>query len=69
MKKIIFIIPLLILISACSESKPPLESTQIVDGKSIVMPPEFYVLPKASTPASASESTAASTQANNKSNE
>ncbi len=47
MKKIIFIIPLLVLIGACSESKPPLESTQIVDGKSIVMPPEFYVLPKA----------------------
>ena len=60
MKKIIFIVPLLILISACCESKPPLESTQIVDGKSIVMPPEFYVLPKASTPAKAPEGTAAS---------
>ncbi len=61
MKKILFIIPLLIFINACSgESKPPLESTQIVDGKSIVMPPEFYVLPKASTPAKAPEGTAAS---------
>ena len=69
MKKILFIVPLLVILGACSESKPPLESTQIVDGKSIVMPPEFYVLPKASTPAKAPESAAASTQANNKSNE
>lgn len=60
MKKILFIVPLLVILSACSESKPPLESTQIVDGKSIVMPPEFYVLPKASAPASASESATAS---------
>ena len=37
----------LVGLSACTPKKPPLEPTQIVDGKSIVMPPEFYVLPKA----------------------
>lgn len=47
MKKILLIALLTLLSAACTESKPPLEDTQIVDGKSIVMPPEFYVLPKA----------------------
>ena len=34
-------------LSACTPKKPPLEPTQVINGKSIVMPPEFYVLPKA----------------------
>ena len=37
----------LVGLSACTPKKPPLEPTQIFGGKSIVMPPEFYVLPKA----------------------
>ena len=37
----------LVGLSACTPKKPPLEPTQIVGGQSIVMPPEFYVLPKA----------------------
>ncbi|MBQ9089908.1 MAG: hypothetical protein IJY58_02550 [Alphaproteobacteria bacterium] len=37
------------LIMGCTTKKPPLEETQVVDGKSIVMPPEFYVLPKTQT--------------------
>lgn len=36
----------------CSADKEPLAPTQIVDGKSIVMPPEFYVLPKTQQPTS-----------------
>ena len=48
MKKICLLILCGLLVCACSANKkPPLEQTQIVDGKSIVMPPEFYVLPKA----------------------
>lgn len=49
MKKKLLFIPLCFLFTACTESKPPLTDTQIVDGKSIVMPPEFYVLPKAAS--------------------
>ena len=47
--KYIFCIVICSLIIGCSTSKPPLETTQIVDGKSIVKPPEFYVLPKIQT--------------------
>ena len=47
--KYIFCIVICSLIIGCSTPKPPLETTQIVDGKSIVMPPEFYVLPKIQT--------------------
>lgn len=50
MKQIIFLSLCFVLmgLSACSNyAKPPLEPTQVVDGKSIIMPPEFYVLPKA----------------------
>lgn len=48
MRKLLLMALCLLLtgVSACSSSKPPLEPTQVVDGKSIVMPPEFYVLPK-----------------------
>lgn len=45
MKKLIFVF-LLLFITSCTEKKPPLKQTQIVDNKSIVMPPEFYILPK-----------------------
>lgn len=45
MKKLILIC-LCALLSACVQKKPPLAPTQIVNGQSIVMPPEFFVLPK-----------------------
>ncbi len=45
MKKLIFICMILCL-AGCAEKKPPLTPTQVVNGKSIVMPPEFFVLPK-----------------------
>ena len=38
----LFIISLLV---ACSAKKPPLDDTQIVDGKSIIIPPEFDKVP------------------------
>lgn len=47
MKKLCLILACSFCLSGCSSDKPPLTETQIVDGKSIVMPPEFYVLPKA----------------------
>lgn len=46
MKKFIFICLCLCLTAACAQKKPPLAKTQIVNGQSIVMPPEFFVLPK-----------------------
>ena len=46
MKKFIFICFCLCLVAACAQKKPPLASTQVVNGQSIVMPPEFFVLPK-----------------------
>lgn len=56
MKQAIFLSLCILLagVAGCSESKPPLEPTQIVDGKSIIMPPEFYVLPKAKSGSAAS---------------
>ncbi len=36
---------LCLLCVACSTKKPPLDPTQIVDGKSIIIPPEYDVLP------------------------
>ena len=45
MKKFLFLIFLFIL-TACAPYKPDLEETQIVDGKSIIVPPEFNKLPK-----------------------
>ena len=46
MKKLILICLSLCFVTACAEKKQPLASTQIVNGKSIVMPPEFFVLPQ-----------------------
>lgn len=50
MKKFIFICLCLCLVSACAQKKPPLAPTQVVNGQSIVMPPEFFVLPKMAEP-------------------
>lgn len=46
MKHIIVMILLCACITACAPKKPPLSPTQIVDGKSIVIPPEMDVLPE-----------------------
>ena len=45
MKKIIAILCVIFLVAGCTPKKPSLDSTQIVDGKSIVIPPEFDVKP------------------------
>jgi len=46
MKKIILISFLCCFIVACSNvKKPPLSPTQVVNGKSIIIPPEFDVVP------------------------
>ena len=44
-KKLFFLFCLLLLV-ACGHRKPPLASTQTVDGKSIIVPPEFDVVPE-----------------------
>ena len=36
----------LLLLTACAPYKPDLEDTQVVDGKSIIIPPNFDDLPK-----------------------
>ena len=47
MKKIIIAVMVCCLLGACSHTKkPPLAPTQIVDGKSIIIPPEFDVVPE-----------------------
>ena len=43
--KTLFCLCLTILLMACSPKKPPLEATQIIDGQSIVVPPEFNTVP------------------------
>ena len=45
MKKL-FVLSCLVLLSACGHKKPELAPTQIVDGKSIIVPPEFDVVPE-----------------------
>ncbi|MBR6231880.1 MAG: hypothetical protein IKQ99_02135 [Alphaproteobacteria bacterium] len=45
MKKLLFLTCLLLLV-ACGHKKPPLAPTQKVDGKSIIVPPEFDVIPE-----------------------
>ena len=37
---------IVLVLAACSPKKPPLNDTQIVNGKSIIIPPEFDVIPK-----------------------
>ena len=46
MKKIIVIMLLCSGVVACAPKKPPLAPTQIVDGKSIIIPPEFDTVPE-----------------------
>lgn len=45
MFKIFGCILLCLVIAACAPKKPPLEETQKVNGKSIIIPPEFDVRP------------------------
>lgn len=45
MRKVMFILCCFLLVN-CGHKKPELTSTQIVDGKSIVVPPEFDVIPE-----------------------
>ncbi|MGN1062869.1 MAG: hypothetical protein ACI4QM_00895 [Alphaproteobacteria bacterium] len=43
--KQILIIFLLFGVCACAPKKPPLDETQLIGGKSIIIPPEFDVRP------------------------
>ncbi len=45
MRKLIFVL-CCVLLAGCGHKKPELTPTQIVDGKSIVVPPEFDVIPE-----------------------
>ena len=42
----LLILMCLVLLAGCGHKKPPLTSTQMVDGKSIIVPPEFDVVPE-----------------------
>ena len=42
----IFILILCFMTLACAPYKPPLDDTQVVNGNSIIVPPEFNQLPK-----------------------
>ena len=44
--KCLFLIIGCLLLVACAPYKPPLDETQVVDGNSIIVPPEFSQLPK-----------------------
>lgn len=55
MKQLILIC-LCLCVVACAEKKRPLAPTQVVNGQSIVMPPEFFVLPKPVQPQSTVQS-------------
>ena len=44
--RICILLGLCILVTACAPYKPPLSETQVVDGHSIVIPPDFDSLPK-----------------------
>ena len=46
MKKVVLIILLCCVVGACGVKKPPLAPTQLVDGRSIIVPPEFDVVPE-----------------------
>ena len=45
MRKISLFIFICLAVGGCGIKKPPLEPTQIVDGKSIIIPPEFDIVP------------------------
>ena len=42
----LFFLSCLVLLVGCGHKKPPLAPTQTVNGKSIIVPPEFDVLPE-----------------------
>ena len=44
--KIIICLCLGLALAACSPKKPPLDDTQIVNGRSIIIPPEFDSVPQ-----------------------
>ena len=46
MKKVLILVLCCLVIGCSGAKKPPLSPTQIVDGKSIVIPPEFDVIPE-----------------------
>lgn len=46
MRKYSLILAAGLLLAACAPQKPPLDATQMVDGRSIVIPPEFDVVPE-----------------------
>ena len=45
MKKVVLIALLSCIIVGCAPKKPPLAPTQVVNGKSIIIPPEFDTVP------------------------
>ena len=45
----LFVLFCLVLLAGCGHKKPELAPTQIVDGKSIIIPPEFDVVPENKT--------------------
>ncbi|MBP5343599.1 MAG: hypothetical protein J6Y85_00775 [Alphaproteobacteria bacterium] len=47
--KILLCLFLLACTAACSPKKPPLDDTQIVNGQSIIIPPEFNKIPQGET--------------------
>ena len=49
MRKIMFML-CLVLLAGCGHKKPELSPTQTVDGKSIIVPPEFDVIPESAAP-------------------
>lgn len=42
----LFFLAFLLALMGCSPYKPPLDETQVVNGNSIIVPPEFNKLPK-----------------------
>ena len=48
-KKGIILLFCLVLLAACGHKKPPLALTQTVNGKSIIIPPEFDTIPEIKT--------------------
>ena len=49
MKKYIIMFVCLVVLAGCGHKKPPLAPTQTVNGKSIIVPPEFDVIPEVKT--------------------
>ncbi len=44
--KTLFLLFFTLCLVSCAPYKPPLEDTQVVNGNSIIVPPEFNQLPK-----------------------